>query len=85
MIADALATAICVVGEERAARLLAAYPGAQAFLTRSDGTHDLSPLVPAEAGTQSEPVRGHWMPAFAGTERIGQAAACLPFGVTSAV
>ena len=31
MIADALATAICVVGEERAASLLAAYPGAQAL------------------------------------------------------
>ena len=34
MIADALATAICVAGEERA--LLAAYPGAQAFVTRRD-------------------------------------------------
>jgi FAD:protein FMN transferase len=38
MIADALATAICVVGEERAARLLAAYPGARALITRTDGT-----------------------------------------------
>jgi thiamine biosynthesis lipoprotein len=35
-IADALATAICVAGEERAASLLAAYPGAQAFVTRRD-------------------------------------------------
>jgi thiamine biosynthesis lipoprotein len=33
MIADALATAICVVGEERAAELLAAYPGARAIVT----------------------------------------------------
>jgi thiamine biosynthesis lipoprotein len=33
MIADALATAICVVGEERAAQLLAAYPGARAIVT----------------------------------------------------
>jgi thiamine biosynthesis lipoprotein len=57
MTADALATAICVVGEERAARLLAAYPDAQALITRTDGT----------------------------TERLGQAAACLSFGVTSAV
>ena len=57
MIADALATAICVVGEERAESLLSAYPGAQALITRTDGT----------------------------TERLGQAAACLPFGVTSAV
>jgi thiamine biosynthesis lipoprotein len=37
MIADALATAICVVGEERAAGLLAAYPGARAVVTRRDG------------------------------------------------
>ena len=34
MIADALATAICVVGEERAAELLAAYPGTRAVVTR---------------------------------------------------
>jgi len=53
MTADALATAICVAGEERAARLLAAYPGAQAFLTRRDGTQISLPLVLAEAGTQS--------------------------------
>lgn len=33
MIADALATAICVVGEERAPALLSAYPGAQAMVT----------------------------------------------------
>lgn len=33
MIADALATAICVVGEERGAQLLAAYPGARAIVT----------------------------------------------------
>ena len=33
MIADALATAICVVGEERAAELLAAYPGTRAIVT----------------------------------------------------
>ena len=57
MIADALATAICVLGEERAARLLAAYPGAHALITRTDGT----------------------------TATLGQAAASLPFGVTSAV
>lgn len=36
--ADALATAICVVGEERAVELLAAYPGARAMVTRKDGT-----------------------------------------------
>ena len=35
MIADALATAICVVGEERAPALLAAYPGARAIVTRA--------------------------------------------------
>jgi thiamine biosynthesis lipoprotein len=34
MIADALATAICVAGEERAAELLAAYPGARAIALR---------------------------------------------------
>ena len=33
MIADALATAICVVGEERAGDLLAAYPGTRAIVT----------------------------------------------------
>jgi len=32
MIADALATAICVVGEERAGALLAAYPGTRAIM-----------------------------------------------------
>ena len=53
MIADALATAICVVGEERAERLLSAYPGAQALMTRKDGTQVTVPLVPAKAGTQS--------------------------------
>jgi FAD:protein FMN transferase len=37
MIADGLATAICVSGEERARRLLAAH-GARAILTRFDGT-----------------------------------------------
>lgn len=35
MTADALATAICVVGEERAAALLAAYPGARAVISSS--------------------------------------------------
>ena len=38
MIADALATAICVIGEERATGLLAAYPGARGIVTRRDGT-----------------------------------------------
>jgi thiamine biosynthesis lipoprotein len=38
MIADALATAICVVGEEGAPALLAAYPGARAIVTRTDGS-----------------------------------------------
>ncbi len=37
MIADGLATAICVAGEERAAALLAPH-GARAVLTRPDGT-----------------------------------------------
>ncbi len=37
MIADGLATAICVAGEESAPRLLAPY-GARAILTRPDGT-----------------------------------------------
>lgn len=36
--ANGLATAICVAGEERAAALLAAYPGTRAILTRPDGT-----------------------------------------------
>jgi thiamine biosynthesis lipoprotein len=36
--ANALSTAICVAGEARAAMLLAAYPGTQAILTRSDGS-----------------------------------------------
>ncbi len=35
--ANALSTAICVAGEERAGALLAAYPGTQAILTRRDG------------------------------------------------
>jgi len=38
MTADALATAICVVGEERAADLLAEYPGTRTIVTRLDGT-----------------------------------------------
>lgn len=38
-VADALATAICVAGEERAARLLAPY-GARAIVTRTDGTFE---------------------------------------------
>jgi FAD:protein FMN transferase len=38
MIADALATAICVVGEKRAAALLAGYPRTRAIVTRRDGT-----------------------------------------------
>ena len=37
-VANGLATAICVVGEERASALLAAYPGTRAILTRMDGT-----------------------------------------------
>jgi thiamine biosynthesis lipoprotein len=36
--ANALATAICVAGEEHAAALLAACPGTRAILTRTDGT-----------------------------------------------
>jgi thiamine biosynthesis lipoprotein len=44
MIADALATAICVVGEARGIGLLAHYPGAHALL---------APFVRAKAGTQS--------------------------------
>jgi thiamine biosynthesis lipoprotein len=36
--ANALAVAICVVGEERAPVLLAACPGTRAIVTRSDGT-----------------------------------------------
>jgi FAD:protein FMN transferase len=36
-VADALSTAIFVAGEQAAPRLLAAYPGARAILTRSDG------------------------------------------------
>jgi thiamine biosynthesis lipoprotein ApbE len=51
MIADALATAICVVGEERGRTLLTAYPGARALITRKDGLS--IPLVPAKAETQS--------------------------------
>ena len=37
-VANALATAICVTGEESAARMLAACPGTRAILTRPDGT-----------------------------------------------
>jgi thiamine biosynthesis lipoprotein len=36
--ANGLSTAICVVGEDRAAALLAAYPGTRAIVTRPDGT-----------------------------------------------
>lgn len=36
--ADALSTAIYVAGEDRAAQLLAAYPGSRAILSRNDGT-----------------------------------------------
>jgi FAD:protein FMN transferase len=36
--ANALSTAICVAGEERAGALLPAYPGTQAILTRRDGS-----------------------------------------------
>jgi FAD:protein FMN transferase len=36
--ANGLSTAICVTGEERAAALLAAFPGTRAILTRPDGT-----------------------------------------------
>jgi len=36
--ANALATAICVAGEASAERMLAAYPGTRAILTRPDGT-----------------------------------------------
>ncbi len=38
MIADALSTAIVVAGEARAPTLLAAYPGASAFIIRGEGT-----------------------------------------------
>jgi len=34
IIADGLATAICVMGEERGIELLAHYPGARALVTR---------------------------------------------------
>jgi FAD:protein FMN transferase len=37
-LANALATAICVAGEERAEKMLAANPGTRAILTRPDGT-----------------------------------------------
>ena len=37
-VANALATAICVAGEERAVALLAASPGTRAILTRTDGS-----------------------------------------------
>jgi thiamine biosynthesis lipoprotein len=37
-VANGLATAICVAGEDRAAAMLAAYPGTHAILTRTDGT-----------------------------------------------
>jgi len=53
MIADGLATAICVVGEERGVELLAHYPGARAIINRTDGAISNIPLVPAKAGTQS--------------------------------
>ena len=36
--ANGLSTAICVAGEDRAAALLAAFPGTRAILTRPDGT-----------------------------------------------
>jgi FAD:protein FMN transferase len=36
--ANGLSTAICVAGEDRAAALLAAYPGTWAIVTRPDGT-----------------------------------------------
>jgi FAD:protein FMN transferase len=36
--ANGLSTAICVTGESQASRLLAAYPGMRAILTRIDGT-----------------------------------------------
>jgi thiamine biosynthesis lipoprotein len=36
--ANGLSTAICVAGEDRAAALLAAYPGTRAMVTRPDGT-----------------------------------------------
>lgn len=38
MAADALATALCVAGEARAAAILATSPGARAMLTRPDGS-----------------------------------------------
>ena len=37
-VANALATAICVAGEERAHAMLAACPGTRAILTRPDGS-----------------------------------------------
>jgi len=36
--ANGLSTAICVAGEDQASRLLTAYPGTRAILTRLDGT-----------------------------------------------
>ena len=45
--ANGLSTAICVAGEDRAAALLAAYPGTRAILTRPDGT---AVTIPARTG-----------------------------------
>lgn len=52
MLADGLATAICVAGEERAPQLLAAH-GARAIAMRVDGTIVDLPLAPAKAVAQS--------------------------------
>lgn len=43
--ANGLSTAICVAGEDRAAALLAAYPGTRAIVTRPDGTVGMIPEV----------------------------------------
>lgn len=47
--ANGLSTSICVAGEDRAAALLAAYPGTRAILTRPDGTAVTIPAGVARA------------------------------------
>lgn len=49
--ADALATAICVMGAERAPQLLAAFPGTRAIVTRLDGAR--ATITAADAAPMS--------------------------------
>jgi thiamine biosynthesis lipoprotein len=51
--ANGLSTAICVAGEDRAAALLAAFPGTRAILTRTDGTAVTIPVEMAKASENS--------------------------------